>query len=327
VNGFDALAFVVIGRNEGERLRVCLRALQPLEALVVYVDSGSTDGSPAAAEALGARTVLLDMSIPFTAARARNAGYAAVKAAQPGVRYVHFVDADSELLPGWIDAARRFLESRPDVAVVCGRLRERFPAASVYNLLCDMEWDTPVGEAKACGGIALVRAEAFEKSGGFRESLIAGEEPELCVRLRAAGWKIYRLDEEMGFHDAAMYRFSQWWKRSMRAGYAFAEGAALHGRPPERHWVRESRRAWLWGAVLPAGALSISMAAWPWGLLAWAVFPLYAARITLRTRGRLPQRMVRAGFLLLGKFPEAIGQMMYLLRRGARKDHGLIEYK
>jgi GT2 family glycosyltransferase len=219
------------------------------------------------------------------------------------------------------------LESRPDVAVACGRLRERFPSASVYNMLCDMEWDTPVGETKACGGIALVRAEAFETCGGFREALIAGEEPELCVRLRAAGWKIHRLDEEMGIHDAGMHRFSQWWRRSVRSGYAFAEGAALHGRPPERHWVRESRRAWLWGAIVPAGVLATSVAAWPWGLFAWAVFPLQAARIALRTQGSLLQRMLRAGFLLLGKVPEAIGQMRYLIWRRIGKHQALIEYK
>jgi GT2 family glycosyltransferase len=190
-----------------------------------------------------------------------------------------------------------------------------------------MEWDTPVGEAKACGGIALVRAEAFEMSGGFRESLIAGEEPELCVRLRAAGWKIYRLDEDMGFHDAAMYRFSQWWKRSMRAGYAFAEGAALHGRPPERHWVRESRRAWVWGAVLPVASAASSVALWPWGLLAWFVFPLQSVRIALRADGSLRKRLLRAVFLVLGKVPEAIGQVKFVVKRGGGKPAELIEYK
>ena len=36
----------------------------------------------------------------------------------------------------------------------------------------------------------LVRVEAFEAVGGFRPELIAGEEPELCMRLREKGWKI-----------------------------------------------------------------------------------------------------------------------------------------
>jgi GT2 family glycosyltransferase len=213
------------------------------------------------------------------------------------------------------------------VAVVCGRLRERFPAASVYNLLCDMEWDTPVGETKACGGIALVRAEAFEKSGGFRGSLIAGEEPELCVRVRAAGWKVYRLDEEMGFHDADMHRFSQWWRRSVRTGYAFAEGAALHGKPPERHWVRESRRAWVWGAVLPVASAASSVALWPWGLLAWGIFPLQAARIALQAGGGLRNRLLRAVFLVFGKIPEAIGQVKFFVARYLGRSVQLIEHK
>ena len=177
------------------------------------------------------------------------------------------------VLPTWIPAALAFLEAHSDVAVVCGRRRERHPEASIYNLLCDIEWNTEVGEAKACGGDAMMRVDAFRKVGGFRESLIAGEEPELCVRIRAAGWKVYRLDQEMTLHDAAMTRFSQWWKRSVRAGYAFAEGAYLHGGPPERHWVRESRRALFWGAALPLVIVVAALAVGPAALMLALVYP------------------------------------------------------
>ena len=107
-------------------------------------------------------------------------------------------------------------------------------------------------EARAFGGDVMIRAAALENVGGYRDDLIAGEEPELCIRLRAAGWRIWRLPYEMTSHDAAMTRFSQWWRRAMRAGYAFAQGAHLHGASPERHWVWESRRAWLWAAMAAA---------------------------------------------------------------------------
>ena len=139
-----------------------------------------------------------------------------------------------------------------------GRLRERFPDRSVYNMLCDIEWNTPVGETKACGGNAMLRADALTQVGKYREDLIAGEEPELCVRLRASGWKIWRLDVEMALHDAAMTRFGQWWKRTKRAGYAFAQGAHLHGAPPERAGVRQSRSAWVWGLAIPVLAIGLS---------------------------------------------------------------------
>ena len=63
---------VVIGRNEAERLRHCLNSLLGGGLTIVYVDSDSVDGSAALARSLGAEVVQLDLSRPFTAARARN---------------------------------------------------------------------------------------------------------------------------------------------------------------------------------------------------------------------------------------------------------------
>ena len=290
---------MAIGRNEGERLRACLASTVGRgPAAVVYVDSASTDGSVDAARAAGAEVVELDMSVPFTAARARNAGFERLSAVLPGLAFVQFLDADCELVDGWLPAARARLEARPDLAVACGRRRERHPESSSYNRLADIEWDTPVGEAKACGGDALVRASAFRAVGGYDPALIAGEEPELCVRLRKAGWKVERLDAEMTVHDAAMTRFGQWWRRSVRAGHAYAEGAAIHGAPPERHWVRESRSNWFWGLGLPAAAAA---SAWPTGGLSLALLGGYAAlwhrvrRAALRAACRRPTRACTRG--------------------------------
>lgn len=317
------IAAVLIGRNEGARLVAALASIPEGVAPVVYVDSGSTDGSVAAAEAAGARVVRLDMTRPFTAARARNEGFAAL-ASLPGDAapdYVQFIDGDCTLAPGWIATARAFLEANPRAAVACGRRRERFPEASVYNRLCDAEWDTPVGRAKACGGDALMRAEAFRAVGGFDPALIAGEEPELCVRLRAAGWEIWRLDAEMTLHDAAMHRFGQWWKRARRAGHAFAEGAALHGAPPERHFVRETRSALAWGLGLPAAALLGAVFVTPWALLLLLAWPLQILRLAPRLG------FTRAAFLTAGKLPEAIGAAEYWWGRLRGSRRGLIEYK
>ncbi|MBC7172600.1 MAG: glycosyltransferase family 2 protein, partial [Polyangiaceae bacterium] len=191
---------VVIGRNEGPRLDRCLRSLLDHTAHVIYVDSGSTDGSVALAERLGADVVELDLSRPFTAARARNAGFDALRERWTEVAFVQFVDGDCEVVRGWLDAARKRLEERPELAVVCGRRRERHPEASIYNRLCDMEWDTPVGDALACGGDAMMRVEAFEKAGGFNPDVIAGEEPELCLRLRMLGYRIERIAHDMTLH-------------------------------------------------------------------------------------------------------------------------------
>ncbi len=284
-------------------------------------NSGSSDGSPEAARAAGAEVIDLDLSEGFTAARARNAGLARLRDRADPPDLVQFIDGDCELRSAWIAEAAGFLGPHPDVAVVCGRRRERFPEASLYNRLIDAEWDTPIGEARACGGDALMRMAALDEVGGYNPALIAGEEPELCVRLRKAGWRVWRLDVEMTWHDAAMTRFSQWWKRTRRAGHAFAEGAALHGAPPERHNVARTRRALFWGAGVPLAILA-GLAVTPWALLLGLLWPLRAVR--LMVRGTDPARAI---FLVLGNLPEALGVLEYRIKRAMGRKSALIEYK
>lgn len=324
-----ALGVVVIGRNEGDRLGRCLDAV-PAGVPVVYVDSGSTDGSVARCRGRAVEVVELDLSTPFTAARARNAGAARLVARHPAVRAVQFVDGDCELAPGWLDRAWAELAARPEAAVVCGRLRERSPGASVYNRLCDMEWDTPTGDVAECGGIALMRAAAFTAAGGFRPELIAGEEPELCARLRAAGGAVVRLPDEMARHDAAMTRFGQWWRRAVRAGHAYAEVAARHGRGSLRSWRRQTRSNWFWAAGVPllaGGAAAVS----PWlGLPVLAGYPVLGLRVYRgrRRRGDSPaDARLYAAFTVLAKFPLALGQARYHWSRAVGRAPRLIEHK
>ena len=318
---------VIIGRNEGDRLIRCLESIKGKVIQLVYVDSGSADDSVGAASSIGADTVSLDMTKLFTAARARNEGFERMKRLYPEAEYVQFVDGDCEIVDGWLEHSVAFLDQHPEVAAVCGRRRERFPEKTIYNMLCDMEWDTPVGEAMACGGDVLMRVVAFENVHGFRPGLIAGEEPELCVRLRAAGWKVWRLNQEMTLHDAAMTRFSQWWKRSMRAGHAFAEGAYLHGAPPERHWVGEARRSWVWGLVIPAIALMLGLINLKWAGLFLLIYPLQVIRLARRNVSQGKPSWIMAFFLVLGKFPEMIGQIKFYWQLYSGKQGRLIEYK
>jgi len=321
------IGVVVIGRNEGERLRKCLESVKEIADRVVYVDSGSTDTSVSLSLGMGLGLVELDLSTPFTAARARNEGVKKLLEIAPGLAYVQFVDGDCEIAGGWLETAAAFLNMHDDVAMVCGRLRERYPERSIYNLLCDMEWDTPVGASKACGGIAMVRVGVFEDAGGYRTDLIAGEESELCVRLRAAGWTIWHLAEEMALHDAAMTRFWQWWKRSMRGGYAYAEGAHLHGAPPERHRVKESRRIWIWGLGIPLVTVNLTIWLGVWGMAMLLIYPVQIIRLALRGTRSVKENGWRALFLVLSKFPETMGQLNFFYNRLAGKTARLIEYK
>ncbi|RYH06552.1 glycosyltransferase [Tropicimonas sp. IMCC6043] len=311
---------IAIGRNEGARLVLCLNSLKPRVTRMIYVDSGSTDGSVEAARAIGAEVVELDMVSPFTAARARNAGFERLRAL--GLpEFVQFIDGDCEINPGWIEAALAVMEANQKLGVVCGRLSERFPDASIYNRLADAEWDAPVGPVRACGGIALYRTVAFVGAGGFNSRLIAGEEPELCLRIAREGWGIERLAADMAWHDVNMNRFGQWWQRSRRAGFAFAEGAAMYGAAPERYRRTEIRRILIWAAAIPLAILLAAFLAGPWAFLGVLLYPLQVLRLA-RSVG-----WERAFFLTLGKFAEFQGVTAYWRRRMTGGRQELIEYK
>jgi GT2 family glycosyltransferase len=318
---------VVIGRNEGSRLEACLRSLADQVRTTVYVDSGSTDQSVVMARSLGALVVQLDKDQPFTAARARNKGLAVLSKVSPQPDYVQFVDGDCGVYPGWVATALRAFVEHPGTVAICGRRRERFPENSIYNRLCDREWDTPVGPALACGGDVLMQYAPVMAVGGYREDLIAGEEPELCLRLRRKGGQIRRIDADMTLHDANILRFSQWWRRSKRAGHAFAEGAALHGAPPERHWVAETRRAAFWGVAVPVCALVGGIFVHPWFFAIILLWPLQALRLA-KAWGHEGQVGREAALLAIpAKIAEAQGVVGYWLGRLRGRRRGLIEYK
>lgn len=315
------MGVVAIGHNEGERLQRCLRSIPP-GIPMAYVDSASIDDSVAFARSVGADVVELDMRLPFSAARARNEGAARLTARHPELAFVQFVDGDCEFEPGWLAEATRFLENEPEFAAVCGRRRERYPEASFYNRLCDAEWNTPPGEAAACGGDAMVRLSAFASAGGYDGAVIAGEEPEFCARLRTRGWRVWRLDAPMTIHDADMHHFRQWWMRAVRSGYGYAQvwsktrrlGAPLYG--------RELARAIGWSAAPIALALFLTVLLGPIGLLAAPL--LWAAQFV-----RLARRDggMQAVHLLAGKFAETWGALRYGAARAARRRQGAIYYK
>ena len=324
------IAVVVIGRNEGERLRQCLMSIDERVAGVVYVDSGSTDQSVALAESLGAQVVELDASVPFTAARARNVGIEHALRLASVVEFIQVIDGDCELIATWLERALETLVQQPKAAVVCGRRRERFPNASVYNRLTDMEWDTPVGETTECGGDALLRMKAFRKVSGYNASLIAGEEPELCLRLRRAGWTIHRIATEMTLHDVQMMHFGQWWRRTERSGHAFAESRALHGSSRERFCVHEVRSIVEWGFLLPAAALALAWFTWGASLLLLLGYVLLWRRVRAhRLEQGDPPALAElyARYVAIGKIAQFLGCLRYWVGRLAGGRSRLIEYK
>jgi glycosyltransferase involved in cell wall biosynthesis len=321
---------VVIGRNEGARLHRCLESVVDATRHVVYVDSGSSDGSTDFARRLGVRVVDLDMSTPFTAARARNAGFRVLQELEPELGFVQFVDGDCTVDPDWLQTASDTLQERPEVVAVAGRRREQFPNASVYNLLADREWDTPLGPIKWCGGDVLMRAPVLRDVDGYDDRLIACEEPELCFRLRSRGWMILRIAAEMTQHDADITRFSQWWKRCTRTGYSYFQASSLHRGEPGRFLRSEIRSALIWGFAFPMIAV-VTCLLEPWLLVGMLlVFLVQAHRIHKRSNRGEDSRPVApkfAFFSVLINLPIAVGMLRYLRYRLLGRQSGLIEYK
>jgi len=329
--GSSRVGVVLIGRNEGERVLIALDSVSSPGRPLVYVDSGSTDGSCSAAGERGAVVVKLDMSRAFTAARARNAGFERLRKEHPDIEFVQFMDGDCEVDRGWIKAAAAELDRNPGVAAVCGYLKERYPERSVYNRICDVEWNLgPAGPTTSFGGNVMIRAATLEEVDGWNPSVIAAEDDELAVRLRQAGYRLIRLDHESMIHDVDMHSAWQWWRRAKRAGYAYAQVSDLHGAPPERKFVREKRRALLWGLAAPAGALLMAPPTFGISCLAFARYPAVGVRVTFQTRKRgFPwgHSIAWGVSCALSVFPEAIGVAKFHVDALQRREPEIIEHK
>lgn len=322
-NNEAAIGVVIIGRNEGERLKLCIESVRGWCEQIVYVDSNSTDGSAEWAVNQGLNTVSLDLSIPLTAARARNSGFERLITTHKSIELVHFIDGDCELAPGWLERASTKMHERLDLAVVCGQLRELHPEQSIYNRLMAIEWLRPAGEVDACGGIFMIRRAAFEEVGRFNPEIPTGEEPDLCRRLRAKQWKIMRMAEIMATHDAAITSFRQWWQRASRTGYASMDLSIRHGFASDSPYVHYIQRARLWGLYLPTLALALGLIVgliykiWIGFLviaLIFLIYPLQLVRVALRLRGQgvsWGTALAYGWFMIISKWAELRGQWRF----------------
>lgn len=333
VDECSALSVVVIGRNEGARLVRCLESIEQMRlgqgsVEVIYVDSGSTDGSLERAKRFKVEVIGHRSTSPCAAA-GRNAGWRAAKAP-----VVLFLDGDTVLEPSFVSSA--IAEFRdPNVAVVFGNRRELAPNASIYNRVLDLDWIAPAGAVEFCGGDALIRREVLERVGGFDERLIAGEEPEMCRRIRALGFTIKHLDLPMTGHDLAITRFSQYWHRAVRTGYAYAEVSAKFKNSDLPLWDKEARRNLVHGAglialVVSASLISLAMKSVIPIVVATAMIAALVTRTAFRLRWKTADRATRLLYALhsqLVQIPQLFGQLKYRRDRLRGRTAELIEYK
>lgn len=324
------IGVIVIGRNEGNRLKRCLRSVLKQAEKVVYVDSGSTDGSVAFAQSQGIDVVELDLRVPFTAARARNAGFDHLILSYPDLKVVQFLDGDCELSDGWVRKAVQCLASDETVAIVSGRRKEKNPEISVYNTIIDIEWNTPVGEARAVLGDMCVKVDVLKKINGFSSNIIAAEDDDLCIRVRAAGYRIFRLDADMSMHDANITHLSQWFRRAKRGGHGFANIYALHGQGPDRYFRRELLRAFFWGALVPLSFFIFLLIEPRLSAVILLFYFVFVARTAVRRVKKGDSLKIASCYSILmffGKIYEVLGALKYFQDRLLSRKHLLIEYK
>lgn len=311
---------VVIGRNEGERLVRSLQALSGRTCATVYADSNSSDGSRDAAQRMGAAVVHLAEG-PCTPSRGREAGFRRLVEVHPAVEYVQFLDGDCILDARWLDKAIAVLDARPDVVAVFGRRREERCADSLYSRLIDLDWDHAPGEVANFGGDALVRVSAVQRAGGWSAHTINAEDIDLSYRMRRDGGRILRLSDPMTSHDVRMTRFSEYWRRAVRAGYGYAEVGLRHVRGPGRELLRRLASSALYVLVLPAMLLAAAFSAS--GLLAAVVGLLYLRVLgvmtaaCLRKGAALPTALAYAALNLACKAASLVGALRYLADRAS----------
>ena len=196
------ISVVVIGRNEGARLDLCMEsirsALGVLAHEIVYVDSRSTDDSVARAKAGGARCFLLGEE-KTTAGLGRFVGAKEAKG-----EYLLFLDGDMQLQPGFCEKAMMAMASRGYDGCTGIRedlyLRDGEVVGQNENYFgCTQERIAP-----EFGGALFLKKEALEKAGGWSTDAVACEEAELHARLRAAGCAIAELPVPMIVHTDAV---------------------------------------------------------------------------------------------------------------------------
>lgn len=339
VDGFVSLplvSVVVIGRNEGARLVRCLQAVGRVDQAacrleLIYVDSDSTDGSPQRAAELGAQVVLVKPERP-SAALGRNAGWRVAQG-----EFVLFLDGDTELHPDFLNQALRAMAD-DGLAIVWGHRRESNPSQSWYLRVLDLDWVYPPGETEFCGGDALMRRRVLQAVEGFDETLIAGEEPEMCRRIRGQGARILHLDVPMTLHDLAITTWGAYWRRAFRAGHAYAEVAARFRGTPDALWARDSRRNLLHAGAMLGALLGALVLGWalpaPWGgavMAAWLAGSLLLLwRTARRCAWKTPEVGTRWAYAVhshLQQIPIAWGQLMQRRDAAQGRRRGLIEYK
>jgi GT2 family glycosyltransferase len=252
------------------------------------VDSASKDRTTKIAARYPISVLKLRPEQRLTAAAGRHVGYKWTTG-----DLVLFLDGDMELCAGWLDQALGVMQSRSDVAVITGKVIDLPKALQTPTTehVETLDKDATGVYVRQGGGAAMYRRSVLERVGTFNPYLYSDEEPELCLRIRHAGYRVFQLPHPIAFHYSApaeaLSTFLGKWNHNLWLGYGqnirYFFGSPLL-------WIYLKERGW---AVLPALILSFGMLAmvasgltghWGWLGLWGALVIMLAIGIAIRKR-------------------------------------------
>lgn len=271
------VSVVLIGRNEkatiGRLIDSVLDATRAISAEVVVVDSASTDGMSDVASRYPVEVIRLTADQPLSAAAGRFVGYGRTTGSM-----VLFLDGDMELFPGWLEEGLRILAEQPRAGVVTGTIVERRkdlarPRSGSPVPCADKE----VAEVPFAGGAGLYRRDVLEQVGSFNPFLRSDEEPELCLRIRHAGYRILETHHPIAYHYTAatgsLTTLVGRWRRGLFLG-AGQNLRYLAGTPLLVPYVRERGfgivPALSGAAGVAAAGVALGTGKWSW-LRGWSI--------------------------------------------------------
>jgi GT2 family glycosyltransferase len=277
---------IIKALNEQARIahavETALAAVSAVGGEVVLADSASTDRTVAIASAYPIRIVqLMDP-------RERCCGIGPQLGFQHSRgEFVYLMDGDMALDPAFLAQALAFLAQHPEVAGVGGRVVERNLDHLEYRERQAREACEPhrvPGPVDRLDGGAMYRRLAIQEAGYLSDrNLHSYEEFDLAARLRARGWKLWRLPEVSVSHEGHRTPALRLLARRWASGYAWGTGELLRaalGRPWLRLVLRDVRElrlyagvwAWWLGLAAVAGAMPAGGAR-AGGVLALALLP------------------------------------------------------
>jgi len=269
----NELAVIMISRNQSWNIgRLINSVIQETGGFskkeILLVDSASTDDTIRFAIEYPIKIIRLHPDQRLTAAAGRYVGLKNTES-----EYVLFLDGDMEIFPGWLNRALEVIHQDPKIAAITGE-RIDLPRQTAMK-------DPPVPPiiaddygivVRKCGGAALYRRNLLNKVGSFNPYLYSDEEPELCLRLRLAGYKIIKLQHPISYHFteppvSVKTKFARW-KRNLYLG----AGQNLRYHWGEKiFWLYLKERGY---GIAPIFGITISLGSLLWYFITGATIAL-----------------------------------------------------